>query len=195
MTTASAIAWLPASAIAPLYGAAPPTRRTATGYRFFEQAEARFIEAACERLIPADASGPGALAAGVPHYLDEQLSGSWGAGRRPYRDGGWQPGTPLRTGLPLTPAELFRRALSAINRDFGRRGTSFGELPATIQDRFLVALGSGDRHLDGVPAARFFNLLLTMTVEGFFSHPLHGSARDRVAWPMAGYPGAHAAIS
>src|SRR4029077_13505522 len=31
------------------------------GYFFFDAAEARFIEAACERLIPADASGPGAL--------------------------------------------------------------------------------------------------------------------------------------
>ena len=48
-------------------------------YLFFNAAEARFIESACERLIPAHESGPGALGAGVPNYLDKQLGGAWGA--------------------------------------------------------------------------------------------------------------------
>ena len=36
-------------------------------YLFFNEAEVLFIEAACERLIPADESGTGALGAGVPN--------------------------------------------------------------------------------------------------------------------------------
>ena len=158
-------------------------------YRFFNGAEAQFIEAACDRLIPADASGPGAVGAGVPYYLDEHLAGSWGAGLLLYRSSGWQPGSPLR--LPFTPAELFHRALGAINREFGMRGIQFGALPPMAQERFLAALERGDVQLGDVPAGRFFELLLAITVEGFFSSP-QGSTRDRVAWRLGGFPGAYA---
>src|ERR1700676_3540091 len=70
------------------------------GYFFFDAAEARFIEAACERLIPTDASGPGALDAGVAEYLDTQLAGPWGAGEQSYRSGPGQPGTPRQVHPP-----------------------------------------------------------------------------------------------
>jgi hypothetical protein len=49
--------------------------------------------------------------------------------------------------------------------------------------------------LGGVPSAIFFRLLLTMTVEGFFSNPHHEVSRDRVNWRMPGFPGAHAITS
>ena len=105
---------IPAAALRPA-GAAPERAAALAaitpGYLFFGAAEARFIEAACERLIPADALGPGALGARVPHYLDEQLRGEWGAGERPYRSGPWQAGSlPPQRRLSCTPAELFRRA-------------------------------------------------------------------------------------
>ncbi|MEA3135662.1 MAG: gluconate 2-dehydrogenase gamma chain, partial [Gammaproteobacteria bacterium] len=87
-------------------------------------------------------------------------------------------------------ATLFRTALSAILRDLEKRGATFSELPAHTQDSYLHSLESGRAPLDGVPSAAFFDMLLAMTVEGFFSHPHHGSVRDRVAWPMHGYPGA-----
>jgi gluconate 2-dehydrogenase gamma chain len=160
-------------------------------YRFFDAAEAQFIEAACERLIPADASGPGALDAGVPHYVDWHLGSSWGAGKRLYRCGEWQPGSPLS--LPSTPAEFFRKAIGAINREFAKGGILFSKMPHAAQDRFLTALEAGETLLDGAPAARFFDLLLTLTVEGFFSSPLQGS-RDRVVWRVTGFPGAHAGV-
>ena len=110
-------------------------------YRFFDAAEARFIEAACERLIPAEASVPGALAAGVPRYLDHHLAGAWGAGERLYRHGPWQSGTPAN-GQPsrFAPAVLFRTALSAVRRELQKRGAPgtpdgapFDEWPAVRQ--------------------------------------------------------------
>jgi Gluconate 2-dehydrogenase subunit 3 len=58
-------------------------------YVFFNAAEADFVEAAIERLIPPDEIGPGALQAGVNNYLDKQLGGAWGAGERLYRSGPW----------------------------------------------------------------------------------------------------------
>jgi gluconate 2-dehydrogenase gamma chain len=170
------------------------------GYFFFDAAEARFIEAACERLIPADASGPGALDAGVAEYVDAQLAGPWGVGEQSYRNGPWQPGTPAQVHPPsFKPARLFRTALSAIRRDLARRGVlceaKFAELPAGVQDAYLRFLEAGGADLDGVPSAIFFRLLLTMTVEGFFSNPRHGISRDRVNWRMHGFPGAHAIAS
>ena len=68
-------------------------------YLFFNAQEALLIEAACERLIPEDELGAGALTAGVPNYLDKQLGGAWGAGERLYRSGPWQFGTRLRKAI------------------------------------------------------------------------------------------------
>jgi hypothetical protein len=64
-----------------------------------------------------------------------------------------------------------------------------------VQDAYLRFLEAGGADLDGVPSAIFFRLLLTMTVEGFFSNPLHGISRDRVNWRMHGFPGALAIAS
>jgi gluconate 2-dehydrogenase gamma chain len=92
----------------------PPERPV---YLFFNVAEVQFIEPACERLIPADESGAGALAAGVPNYLDKQLGGAWGAGERLYRSGPWIQGSASQGyQLPFTPAELFRTALRPFTR-------------------------------------------------------------------------------
>jgi gluconate 2-dehydrogenase gamma chain len=162
-------------------------------YLFFNADEALFIEAACERLIPADELGAGALGAGVPNYLDKQLGGTWGAGERLYRSGPWLSGTPSQGyQLPLTPAELFHTSLRAINRDLGAHHTPFNAMSADDQDAYLKSLESGTHDLDGVPSAVFFAILLQMTVEGFFSDPVYGGNRDMVAWRMIGFPGAYA---
>jgi gluconate 2-dehydrogenase gamma chain len=182
-----------AAAAAALHEAAASVPAHKPVYLFFNVAEAQFIEAACERLIPADESGAGALAAGVPNYLDKQLGGAWGAGERLYRSGPWVQGTASQGyQLPFTPAELFHTALRAINTDLEKRGPMFSELSAEAQDAYLKSLESGGHDLDGVPSVVFFDMLLLMTVEGFFSDPVYGGNRDMVAWRMIGFPGAYA---
>jgi gluconate 2-dehydrogenase gamma chain len=172
-------------------GAAAPG---AASYTFFRPDEARFIEAAVARLIPADANGPGALEAGVPNYIDKQLGGAWGAGERLYRSGPWQPGVPGQGyQLPFTPAELFHNAIRAINDDLQRRrNTSFDKLPGPEQDAYLQSLQTSHQSLNGVPAQTFFESLLAMAIEGFFSDPIYGGNKDMVAWRMIGFPGAYA---
>jgi gluconate 2-dehydrogenase gamma chain len=192
---AAAVAVAPEGTVPGRENSAPAAaaRDAAPLYLFFNAAEARFIEAACERLIPADEAGPGALGAGVPNYLDKQLAGAWGAGERLYRSGPWQAGTPSQGyQLPFTPAELFHTALRAINRDLEQRGAAFADLGADAQDQYLKSLETGASDLDGVPAAVFFEMLLKMTVEGFFSDPVYGGNRNMVAWRMIGFPGAYA---
>jgi gluconate 2-dehydrogenase gamma chain len=192
LTRRTVLAAMGAAALIPVaalhLGAPTSGRPSAPAYVFFDAAEARFVEAACERLIPADTAGPGALSADVPRYLDRQLAGAWGAGIIPYRGGSWQAGTPsVVRWARFAPALLFRTALSAM------RGTPFHRWPAGAQDAYLRQLAAGGATLAGVPSQVFFQMLLALTVEGFFSHPVHGGTRDRVAWSMVGFPGAHAA--
>jgi gluconate 2-dehydrogenase gamma chain len=201
VTTVGAAVVTPAGAllpapIRPAEASAGPAVGAAPGkitYLFFNAAEVLFIEAACERLIPADESGPGALAAGVTNYLDKQLGGAWGAGERLYRSGPWQPGAPTQGyQLPFTPAELFHNSLRAIVRNLAADGKAFHELHVDAQDNHLKSLESGAHDLDGVPSAVFFDILLAMSVEGFFSDPVYGGNRNMVAWRMIGFPGAYA---
>jgi gluconate 2-dehydrogenase gamma chain len=113
-------------------------------YLFFNAEEVAFIEAACERLIPADSTGPGALEAWVPNYLDKQLGGAWGTGERLYRSGPWQTGTPTQGyQLPFTPGELFHIALRAINARFAAKGSTFAEASSEAQDAYLKSRGGG----------------------------------------------------
>ncbi len=194
VSTLSAATWLPLSARIPTTLPSLGVRPTPDSrYVFFDTMEAQFVEAACERLIPARASGPGTHGAEMARYLDRHLSGAWGAGERLFRDGVWQPGSAPPVPSPFTPASLFRRALSAINLAFQQRGTTFSALSTDAQTRFLVRLQSGGMELNGAPPSVFFELLLTMTVEGFFSDPVHGATRDRVPWRVSGFPGALAA--
>jgi gluconate 2-dehydrogenase gamma chain len=166
-------------------GAQPPAR----AYLFFNPAEAAFIEAALARLIPKDETGPGALEAGVPEYIDRQLAGAWGAGERLYRSGPWHPGTPSQGyQLPFTPAELFRTAIRKINET----NAGFAKLAAQGQDAYLDSLQKGNVDLGGVPSKVFFESLLEASVEGFFGDPAYGGNRDMAAWRMVGFPGAYA---
>jgi gluconate 2-dehydrogenase gamma chain len=206
VTTVGAASVVPTAALlaattlgSPAHGAAPSSKAPSHAasaepvYLFFNADEVLFIEAACERLIPADELGPGALDAGVPNYLDKQLGGAWGAGERLYRSGPWAEGSPMQGyQLPFTPAELFRTSLRAIIRDLDSLKTPFHDMSAENQDVYLKSLEAGAHDLDGVPSPVFFDALLKMTVEGFFSDPVYGGNRDMVAWRMIGFPGAYA---
>jgi gluconate 2-dehydrogenase gamma chain len=156
-----------------------------TTYVFFNSEEAAFIEAAVARLIPADEEWPGALEACVPNYIDKQLAGAWGSGERLYRSGPWQPGTPSQGyQLPYTPAELFRTALGAINKELSR--TPFAKMSPDVQDSYLKNLEAGGKDLGGVPSDVFFAHLWESTLEGFFSDPVYGGNCNMVSWRMIG---------
>ena len=176
------------SAAAPSFCATPPPPTT---YVFFNSEEAAFIEAAVARLIPADEEWPGALEACAPNYIDKQLAGAWGAGERLYRSGPWQSGTASQGyQLPYTPAELFRTAIGAINKELSL--TPFAKMSPADQDSYLAKLEAGGYDLGGVPADVFFAHLLESTLEGFFSDPVYGGNCSMVSWRMIGFPGAYA---
>lgn len=162
-------------------------------YLFLNSDEAAFIEAAVARLIPADDKWGGAIEAGVPGFIDKQLAGAWGAGERLYRSGPWQSGAQSQGyQLPFTPAELFRTAVEAINKDLAQAATAFNKMRPEQQDAYLNILEAGGKDLGGVPSDVFFAHLWGCTLEGFFSDPVYGGNRNMLAWRMIGFPGAYA---
>jgi len=175
-------------------GAALPPDPHGDTYLFFNSQEARIVEALVERLIPADENGPGAMEAAVPRFIDRQLAGAWGAGERLYRSGPWEAGEDTQGyQLPFTPAELFRTGLRAMREDLAQRwpGRSIDELTPEAQDDYLGQLEHDHIALGPIPGKVFFESLLSMTIEGFFSDPVYGGNRDMAAWKMIGFPGAY----
>lgn len=91
-------------------------------YGFFDADDAAFIEAAVERLIPADEDGPGAFHVGVSYYIDRQLCSPWGSGQRRTRSDAWLSWLPAREAvLAQSPAAFFRMALRGIEADLAHQ--------------------------------------------------------------------------
>jgi gluconate 2-dehydrogenase gamma chain len=160
---------------------------------FFEPQERAFIDAAVERLIPADNLGPGAREAGVTTFIDAQLAGPYGRAETWYMQGPWSEGTDQQGYQSrLTPAQTYRAAIKSVDDECRRRyeGKSFAELPAERQDELLSGLEKNEVALQGVNAKGFFELLLQNTLEGFWSDPIYGGNRDMAGWKLIGFPGA-----
>jgi gluconate 2-dehydrogenase gamma chain len=170
----------------------PPSTDLRRRYLFFTAGEAQFVEAACARLIPSDATGPGALEAGVPLFIDRQLAGYYGRGSRWYMKGPFGPGTKTQGyQSKFPPAGLYRAAIKAIDDHLARTGKPFHQLSAQGQDAFLKQLEAGTVDLGpDVKAQAYFGLLLQNVMEGYFSDPIYGGNRGMTPWKMIGFPGA-----
>ena len=194
VTPAAVQAQAPAATDKQQHGAAGGAHDGAAArpYLFFSASEAAFVEPAVDRLIPPGGRAPGATQAGVPAYLDMQLAGAWGAGERLYRSGPWRKGEPTQGyQLPFTPAEMYRNALRGVARELQQQGKDFRQLDGPSQDAYLTHLQNGTHELEGVPANVFFESLLALTIEGYFSDPAYGGNRDMAAWSAIGFPGAY----
>ena len=140
--------------------------------RFFTADEARVVAAACERIFPHDANGPGATDAGVVIYIDRQLAGPYGRDKYRYVKG------PFVTSVPghgyqgkETPRQIYRDGLRALGR--------FADLAVDAQDRTLGQ----------IELSPFFGLLRRHTIEGMFCDPMHGGNTGLAGWQLIGYPG------
>ena len=107
--------------------------------------------------------------------------------RGPWHDGTKQQGYQLK----LTPAELYRTAISAADeycrKQYGSR--DFAQLKPDEQDEVLRRFETGKIKLGAVPGKQFFELLHKNTIEGFFADPLYGGNRNFIGWKLIGFPG------
>ena len=120
--------------------------------RFFTADEARAITAACERIMPSDASGPGATEAGVVIYIDRQLAGPYGRDKYRYTKGPFLWNRSRSTGYQKkdNPRDVYREGLR------------------TLGDFTALSIDAQNTTLASIEKTRFFQLLRTHTIEGMF---------------------------
>ena len=199
--------------------APPPSRQplNCAVTAFFTRDEAETVEAIAARLIPGDASDPGAREACVPSFIDQKLAAFENFATPTYfmppfakpvkRSTGPQPGARKsilvdEKELPRygfqgnsTPQDSYRAGLGTLDdvtkKKHGRR---FVDLDETTQIRLLSDMEDGK--VAGFPEAKgFFKMVLEDVYEGMFSDPLYGGNRDLVGWKLVGYPGAQRAYT
>jgi gluconate 2-dehydrogenase gamma chain len=154
-------------------------------------AEAAFLKAAADTIIPTDPLSPSASDCGVIDFIDCELAGPYGEGARLYRDGPVVNGKPEHGyQLDLTPREFFRRGICATDAwAQARFGDCFAALEDAQRQAALVEIESGKARFDNFDARDFFEALLAIVMEGFFADPYYGGNRDLAGWKMIGYPG------
>ncbi len=153
--------------------------------------EAAFITAAVDTLIPADELTPSGSDCGVAVFIDRQLASAWGGGDKMYRSGPFHKGKPEQGyQLPLSPREYFAAGIAAAN-DWSRKtyGKEFDRLSAAERVGALRAMEEDRAEFANFNSRTFFERLLAITMEGFFSDPIYGGNRNKVSWKMIGFPG------
>jgi gluconate 2-dehydrogenase gamma chain len=153
--------------------------------------EAAFVSAAVDAFIPADELSPSGTDCGIVTFIDRQLASAWGGGAKMYRSGPYQRGKPEQGyQLPLTPKEFFSAGIAEAN-DWSRKtyGKEFDRLAPADRTAALKAMEEGKAEFTGLGSKSFFERLLTITMEGFFSDPIYGGNRNRASWTMLGFPG------
>jgi gluconate 2-dehydrogenase gamma chain len=120
------------------------------------------LNAICDRLVPMDASGPGALEAGAATYIELALESDY---------------------LSLRP--LYERGFRALDdRARERHGHEFARLDGPEQDSLLRELEDEPVQSDG---RVFFETVRSHVIEGMFGDPQWGGNRDYLGWKLIGY--------
>jgi gluconate 2-dehydrogenase gamma chain len=152
-----------AAAAVPIDALAQATREP---FETLTVAEGATLEAIVARLIPTDASGPGATEARAAQYIDRGLGGYLASFLPAYR-------------LGLSGIESYARTA---------KGTPFTQLSAADQDAVLSDM-ERNAAKGFLTAAVFFNVVLSHTIQGTFGDPFYGGNANFVGWDLLGYPG------
>ncbi len=135
--------------------------------------EADLLEAICARIIPTDASGPGAREARAAHFIDRALGGALASSKPAYTAG-------------FAAFDRYCRS---------SRGKPFVELSERDQDSVLIDVETGAATGFQGSSAAFFAMLRTHTLQGTFGDPYYGGNANFVGWDLIGYPGVRTNVS
>ncbi len=133
---------------------------------FFNAAEWPFVLAACDRLIPADTIGPGALQAGVPEFIDRHMQTPYASGDIWYMQGPFVEAAP-QFGYQgrLAVKDILRVGIKGIDahcqKEF-RRQTIRAARTRRAGDA-VEGAEAGKLELENISAREFFNQLLNET--------------------------------
>ncbi len=164
--------------------------------QYFTPEEWQFIIAITDQLIPEDELGGGAVAAGVPEFIDKQMLSEFGKGELFYMHPPYYIHSLPTLGYQeqYPPNELYRHAIAQINQYVMQQyQKKFHELPGETQITVMESMEAGKIPLEGISSsANFFNLLWKNTQEGFLSDPKYGGNKEMIGWKLVGFPGARA---
>lgn len=154
---------------------------------FARQKDFDAMAAATEMIYPEDKNGPGAIALGVPYFIDKQLASPWGSNADDYRKGPFTAGD-----TPLNKADIVLQGSRKLNEVSEKEydGTLFKDLTDEQKITILTSFQAGEVEMELVNSAVFFNLLRTLTLQGCFADPLYGGNKNMAGWKMKEFPGA-----
>jgi gluconate 2-dehydrogenase gamma chain len=158
---------------------------------YLNQEQFAIVNAATERIFPADENGPGAQALGVAFFIDHQLAGEWGFNGREYMEPPFYHGESVQGYQGrLRRREMFGIALREMeNYSQTTFSKGFIDLTGDQQDSVLEAFETDKVQLTTISPSGFFKMLRTSTIEGTYSDPLYGGNLDMNGWKMRDYPG------
>jgi gluconate 2-dehydrogenase gamma chain len=186
---------------------------------FFSIHEAATVDALASRLIPGDASDPGAHEAGVVFFIDRTLAGTnLGYDLKTYTQGPFpiteEAQTPVESSSApdlyraifvtsdnisrfgfqsiLSPQDMYRRGIEFLDAHTNANyQADFVDLDTSQQDEVITNLQAGKvDEFTGPSATAFFSVLRNDVIKGMFSDPMYGGNMGKVGWSLIGYPGA-----
>jgi gluconate 2-dehydrogenase gamma chain len=141
---------------------APPPEALTSSHRTFTNAEWKTLSAAVDRVLPRD-EDPGALDANVPEYIDRML----------------------QTENLQQMRQNFVPGLAALNRRAERMFKKpFAECTPAQQDE-LLTLFKDSPEKSG--EARWYEMLVVLSLEGFLGDPSYGGNQGEVGWKLVGF--------
>ncbi len=170
---------------------------------FFNDFEARTVEAIAERIIPGGDGDVGAIDAGVVYYIDRAVAGFSTALQKVYRLGLRELDTYCRRKHESAFVDLGPKRQDNVVRIF--LGPESGEAAAAskpVGEDDYDFDGSADHPEHSLSGARsqpfdrtlldrLFAVVREHAIEGFFCDPVYGGNRNAVGWKLVGFPGVH----
>ena len=227
LATIGAAAVHPAAAAPPAQADATPVTGAMPGMEedgsrpaeFFNLHESATVDAIVSRIMPGDASDPGAHEAGVVFYIDRSLGGTnLGYTLKTYTQGpfpviaeepvsvtassnrnqydfidlGTDQASRYGYQSVLSPQEVYRRGLGFLDAYAqSKHEKNFVDLTTDEQDAILGEMQEDTATgFEGPSGRAFFTTLRNDTIEGMFSDPMYGGNQGMVGWKLIGYPGA-----
>lgn len=163
---------------------------------FFDRYEDyRTLEVASELIYPEDDHGAGAIALGVPIFIDKQLAMIWGVNGNDYRHGPFKVNHDFK-GLDKvihsknTRQSIFLEGLRKLaSESQDRFDKPFYEASEEEQGEIMDDFVEGKVKMKSVESDGFFELLRQSVLEGVYSDPLYGGNIGMEGWKMRNYPG------
>jgi gluconate 2-dehydrogenase gamma chain len=125
-----------------------------------DAATKRTLEAVAARILPGDATFPGARETNVVTFIDRQLA--------------------------IAPMSKLVPAITALALALNEHG-DFATLRGVRQDEIIEALSRGTLGTQ-LPERELFRVLHGFVLEGFLCDPKHGGNKDQLGWRAVGFP-------